>query len=315
MKTIRWFLVIAVAAPAFPAALEAQSLVSESLASFPRETIRLEYTDAAKLRTLPNYSSLRQRYVGAALKNLEGSLAQLGIQESDVNELALGWRAGSTGLELDGLASGRFDSGTIAERAAARQMLPTQIAGGSAYCLGKEAASMCVTVLGPSLGAFGAPDMLGRILAARAGNGANLNSNEKFVKLVKDAPTRATIWGVAVGPAVADWFKGWMPNQGSLQLDWSQTFQGVQALTYSVEPSDQVTLDVRMDFATPEAAANTRQVLEGVKMFQQMAWQSQNPNQPNPFESLNVETDGPRVLLKLVAAYAALQGVGAPGQP
>ena len=46
---------LSIAALAFAATLRGQDLVKEALGSFPRDTIRLEYSNPAKLRTLPNY--------------------------------------------------------------------------------------------------------------------------------------------------------------------------------------------------------------------------------------------------------------------
>ena len=91
-----------------PTALRAQDLVKDALQSFPTQSVRLEYSNSAKLRKLPDYTVLRQRYLGPQLQKLEKSLSQLGIQESDVDELVLGWQAGSSGLDLNGLALGRF---------------------------------------------------------------------------------------------------------------------------------------------------------------------------------------------------------------
>jgi hypothetical protein len=113
-----------------------------------------------------------------------------------------------------------------------------------------------------------------------------------------------------VGAAVGDWFKGWMPSQDSLQLDWSRTFATVEALAYNVQAKDKVDLRVRLDCTTPEGAASLRQVLEGVRLFQQLAWQNQNPDRPNPFESLQVALKDRRVDLSLVTTYDALGVAG-----
>ncbi|MBZ5516722.1 MAG: hypothetical protein LAN62_18110, partial [Acidobacteriia bacterium] len=75
---------------------EAQEVVKEALTSFSPQTIRLEYLSPAKLRSVPNYASLRQRYVGPSLRTMEQSFEKLGMKESDVDELVLGWRPGST---------------------------------------------------------------------------------------------------------------------------------------------------------------------------------------------------------------------------
>ena len=295
------------------ASLRAQELVREALSSFPHDTIRLEYSHPTALRSLPNYSSLRQRYEGPRLREVEGSLSRLGIQESDIDELVLGWRLAENQWALYGLTSGRFNPKGIADRATAQGLATVAIEGVPAYCLSSEARDNCVIVLENSLGAFGPLDSLRAILEVRGGMATRLESDNTFAKLVSGAGTKAPIWGVAVGPAVADWFKGWMPNQGDLKLDWTQTFKSVEALTYSVEPGNTVRLNVRMDCATIEDATRLRQVFEGLKLFQQLAWQNQNPGRPNPYQDLEVEASDRRVVLKLNTPYSALETGGASG--
>lgn len=306
---------VAIAALVLPATIRAQDIVKEALTSFPRETIRLEYSRPAQLRRLPDYDRLRQRYLGPRLQKLEASLSQLGIQESNIDELALGWQSSAEEMDLEGLAVGRFDSQGVAERASARGLSSTPVADLKAYCLEPEADTACVMVLRNSLGAFGTFSSLNAMLEAREGRAFSLNSDDGFTKLIGEARTQAPIWGVAVGPAVADFFKAWMPGQKDLQLDWSSTFKTVEALAYSVEAAEKVHLDVKLDCTTPEEAMNLRQVLEGLKLLQKLAWQNQNPNLLNPFEAIEVDSRGRRIFLRLTTAYAALEGAGAPSSP
>ncbi|HZP01239.1 MAG TPA: hypothetical protein VFD30_13180 [Terriglobia bacterium] len=294
----------------FPAALCAQDLVKDALRSFPPDTIRIEYSNPRKLRTLPNYQSLRQRYAGPRLQKLVDSLAQIGIREDDVDELLLGFRLESTEADLYGFANGRFDSRTLAERAAAQGIPPTTIAGQQAYCLGASVGSPCVATLSNARGAFGTLTSLTSLLEARAGQSPGLASNELFVRLASEAPTSSSIWGVALGPAVADWFKGWMPGQGNIQMDWGSVFQSVDALTYGVDAGQQVNIQLKLSCRSEEAAASLRQVLEGLKLAQQLAWQSNNPGRVNPYQNMQVNLKGSQVSVGLTAEYAALAGAG-----
>ncbi len=311
----RWFLawMLVPAALVSPTSTGAQDLLKDALTSFPPQTIRVEYSHLAKLRTLPNYASLRQRFVGPRLQVLETSLSQLGIQERDIDELVLGWHPSGTAIEFEGLAGGRFDSQAIADRAAAQGLSAMPAADLKAYCLEARSAANCVVVLSTSRGAFGTLASLSAIVDASQGRAASLASDDRFMKLLSAARKEASIWGVATGPAVADWFQSWMRDQKGLQLDWGHAFQTVEALTYSVEAAESVQLDVQLDCTSPEAATSLRQVLEGLKLIQQLAWQNQNPNRPNPFQALGVEANGRQVFLKMTTAYAALEGVWAPG--
>ena len=291
----------------YPKAAGAQDLVKEALAAFPIQTSRVEYSSPARLRQIPNYRNLRQRFTGPNLKSLESSLAQLGIHEGDVDELVLGWGIGDPGSALYGLASGRFDPKAVADRAAAAGLAPSPVDEQQAYCLGTDSASICVVVLGNSLGAFGPLPGLTAILEARAGQAPSLNSDDRFTRLVGGVKRGPPIWGVAVGPAVGDWFKGWMPNQEQIKLDWARVFGDVDSLVYSVRASQKADVEMLLNCSTPETAASLRQVLEGLKLAQQLAWQTQNPNRANPFEGMNVGLTDQQVSLQLTADFSQLE--------
>jgi hypothetical protein len=284
--------------------LRAQSLVQEALSSFPRETIRIEYSHPSVLRSLADYSALRQRYEGPRLQELEESFSKLGIQESDVDELVLGWQAADQQWVFYGLTSGRFSAQSMADRASAQGVAPVKIGEHTAYCVGPEEKANCVVLLGDSMGAFGSQASLRAILDVRSGGAHSLGSDNAFSKLVSEAETKRPIWGVAVGPAVPDWFRGWMPNQSDLKLDWAQAFKPVDVLTYSVDAGETVRLNVQMDCTTNADAASLRQVFDGLKLFQQLSWQNQNPGRPNPFKNLEIQANDKRVSIELDTPYA-----------
>jgi hypothetical protein len=299
--------ILAVTLVALPGAAPAQDLVKEALSGFPTQTIRLEFSIPAKLRSLPNYASLRQRYMGARLRKLVEALGQLGIREEDISGLVLGWQPGAAEMTLYGFATGHFNAQAIAQSAEQRNMVATAIAEKQAYCLEAGLAGTCVVVLHDSLGAFGSLTALTSMLEAREGQTPSISSDSRFPSLVASANKEAPIWGVALGPAVADWFRGWMPNQGNLKLDWGQVFGDVNSLTYSVAAGDKVTLGLKMECKSAESAASLRQVLEGLKMVQQIAWDSQNPGKPNPYQAMNVGLESNQVSLSLTTGYAELE--------
>lgn len=302
---------IILAALALPAVAQGQDLVKESLASFSPQTVRVEYSRLSKLRSLPNYQNLRQRFVGPRLRAMEESFAKLGVQEGDIDEIVLGWRPGSSTMDLEGMVVGRFTAKGISESASAAGISPATIAGLPAFCVGAESASNCMVVIQNSLGAFGPPEPLTAMMEARGGQAPGLSTNERFAKLVNDAQKEAPIWGVAMGDSIADFFRAWMPAQGG--LDWSRAFQSVEALTYNIDTADRIRLDVKMDCDSSQSAQSTRQVFEGLKMFQQMAWQNTNPNKPNPFQGVEISQDDRRVSLRMTTNYADIEAFNAPG--
>jgi hypothetical protein len=298
----------------FPGTMAAQNVVNEALSAFAPQTLRIEYSSPAKLRKFPNYQNLHQRYVGSRLQALEASLGDLGVREEDIDELVLGWQEGKSEMDLYGLASGRFDAKGIADRAAGRGMSPTPLAGQQAYCLQGGQEGICVAVLADSLGAFGSLSSLTSLLQTRAGQIPSLSSDERFSRLVGTVNKDAPIWGIAVGIAVGDWFRGWMPAQGNLKLDWARVFEKVNSLVYTVEARDKVNLTLKLDCASQEDAASLRQVLEGLKLAQQLAWQSQNPTRPNPIGSIEVSQSSRQISLLVITDYSELElagGVGA----
>ncbi len=293
----------------------AQDFVTTAMSGFPTQTTRVEYSSPSQLRKLSNYPSLRGKFLGPRLQQLESALAQIGIREDDIDDLMIGWKPGDKEMDLYGYASGHFDKAQVASHAAAQNLTPTPISGQQAYCLSAGVAGTCVVIFENSLGAFGPLTSLTGLLDAHDGQAPSLNSDPRFTGLMSSINKDAPIWGIALGGAVADWFGGWLSNQNSLKLDWGQVFQKVDSLTYSIQAADKVNLDVKLNCATASDAATLRQVLDGLKMAQQLAWTAQNPGQSNPYTDMNVDVNDKQIGLKMSVAYSELavaSGVGAP---
>jgi hypothetical protein len=286
---------------------QAQGLAKEALASFASDTIRIECASPAKLRSLPNYEELRQKFVGPRLRDLEQSFAGLGVGERDLDEIILGWRPGESMMELSGLVAGRFTARQIAARATSGDVTTPAVRNSQAYCVGAGMAASCLVVLRDGLGLFGPERALNQMLEVRDGSAVGLGADSRFAQFVNEPGAASPIWGVAVGMAIPDFFRAWLP-QGNIQLDWAKAFQNVEALTYYVDTSSNVRLDVRMDCTGDQAAESTRQIFEGLRMVQQMAWQNTNPGRPNPMQSLEITRDGRRLLLRMTSSFADLQG-------
>ncbi|MGH9435817.1 MAG: hypothetical protein ACRD06_07435 [Terriglobia bacterium] len=294
-----------------PRALRAQTLLTNALSWFPQQTIALEYSNTSALRSLPDYASLRSHFLGKNLRTLEGSLAQIGIHEDDVDQMVLGWQSGAgKDMRYEGIATGEFSAESVARQAAVAKIPPHPVAGFQAYCFPQDPNRTCVAVVDGSLGVFGPLPYLEGMLKARTGDGPSIASNAQFTKFVRDSQSDAPIWGVALGPAVSKWFKAWMPGEKNLQMDWAAAFKDVRTISYEIEAGDNVHLNVKLDCASLQAASSVRQLLEGMKLVQQMAWQSSNPGQSNPFQNVTVEVESRQVSFKLTAAYAALERAG-----
>lgn len=291
-----------------------QDLVTAALNGFPTSTIRMEYSSPATLRKLPNYSSLQQHYMGPRLKQLVASMAQLGVAEDDVDQLVLGWNLDGSKVNLYGFVGGHFRSDALKARAAARNIPPQKIGGKTGYCLGAGLSTECVVVLSPTEGAFGTLSSLSQIMQNLSLGSSGLISNSEFAKVVQQTQTGAPIWGVAIASAVSSWFQGWMPRQHELQLDWAKVFQGVNILSYNIDTGNNVKLKLKLFCKSSEAAGSLRQVLEGLKLAQEIAWQNKNPNQPNPFQSMELTQNDSQIGINLVANYSDITQGGVPSQ-
>ncbi len=293
----------------------AQDFVSAAMSGIPSTTLRVEYSSPEKLRKLGNYQSLRGKFLGPRLQQLEGALQQIGISENDINELMIGWKPGDKEMDLYGYASGNFDKLKVADRAAANNVTPTDISGQPGYCLTAGLAGTCIVILSNSLGAFGPLSSLITVVDTHNGQAPSINSDARYTSLLGDIDKDAPIWGIALGGAVADWFGGWLSTQNSIKLDWGQVFQKVDSLTYAIDAQDKVNLDLKLNCDTPEDADSLHHVLDGLKMAQQLSWEAQNPGHPNPYTSMNVDVRERQIGLKITMEYSELtlaSGVGAP---
>lgn len=317
LRGLRAGVVLAFAcALATPAPLSAQSLADDAVSWFPSQTTALEFSDLSLLRALPDYTSLRARFLGRNLRTLEASLSSLGIHESDIDAIVLGWQSlPKRHARYEGLAEGRFDAASL-DRQAATSGIASQAADGhKVYCLPSDPNLTCVSVLNSTLGVFGPLPVLEGMLKARDGDGLGLASNSQFAELVRSAQSSDPIWGAALGVAVSQWFQTWMPAQKNFQMDWASAFKGVTSLTYHASAADKAQLSVVLNCASVQSASSVRQLLEGLKLVQQLAWHASNPSQPDPFQGLEVQAANQKVFFNLTADYAALERTGPLGQP
>lgn len=314
MQRLILVLLVVPALMVIPQTGAAEDFVTTAMSGLPTQTMRVEYSSPAKLRKLSNFQNLRGKFLGPRLAQLEEALGQIGISENDIEELMIGWKPGDKEMDLYGYAEGHFDKSQVAKRAAADNLTPTPIAGEQAYCLSAGVTGTCVVILENTLGAFGPLSSLTSVLEAHQGQLPSVNGDPRFASLVNDVNKDAPIWGIALGGAVADWFGGWLSAQNNLKLDWGQVFQKVDSLTYTIEVADNVNLKMKLNCATPADAAALRQVLDGLKMAQQLAWTAQNPGHTNPYSAMDVDVHEQQIGLNIKMAYADLTlagGVGA----
>ena len=317
----------------FSGPARAQELSNEAVISFPPETVRLEFIRLSTLREMPSYEALREKYTSKRLASLQRSLADLGIRDADIDQIILAWQpigeatdangepAPVSPHDLDqdggaiqnrwptligGMAAGQFDWKAIVKNALKKGIPSIVVDESQAFCV-RGASPACVVLLQDSLGAFGSQKSLKDILDARRGQGSNLIASPRMVKLLQEIPTDASIWGIAIGPGVADWFQGWDLSPGTAQLDWKSIFKPVETLQYSVAVGDKIHLTLKLDCTTSEAAATLTQAFRGIQILQGWMWEKQNPNLPNPVKAMEINYSGDQVVITVTSAVDVLR--------
>ena len=288
-----------------PAAPVADDLVREALGRFPHQTVHFEVCELARMRALPSYAALRQKFMSGDTGQLADSLARLGLRDEDVDRLVLGAGPGADGLQLYGVAQGRFDPARIAAGAQAAAIDPITINGHTAYCFGGANTSSCIAVLSSARGVFGSRDMVDFMLYAAAETDSLAKDAGVSARATR-APADATIWGIATGQAVTEWARVVMPVPAEGQDALAPVLSNVVSIWYEVRAAQKVALSAELTCASAESAARLRQTLDAVRLAQQFAWKALHADAANPYEQLSFRSQGADVFLAATLDYAAL---------
>jgi hypothetical protein len=303
MYLMAWFVVAMMAAG--PSVGAADDLVREALNRFPRSTSHFEVCDLARMRSLPSYAALRERFMGGDVQQLAASLATLGVRDEDVDRLALGAGPGPQGLQLYGVAQGRFDLRTITAGAQAAGIEPLRINGFAVYCFGSSTNPPCIAILNNARGVFGTRDMVDFMLYAT--DGTDLLAKDPAVSArAARAPADATIWGMATGPAVAEWVRIVMPMPAEGQDSLAPALANVVSISYDVRAGQKMVLTADLTCVSVESAVGLRQSLDTVRLLQQVAWKLLHPDAANPYAEMAFRSQGAQLLVNATMDYAVL---------
>jgi hypothetical protein len=245
---------------AFPA--QAQ-IISEALTSFPSRTDFIEYDNLARLRELPDYDKLRQRFSAKPLEQAKAALAKLDIQEDQVDELVLG----TSPDELYGIAAGTFNGELAARVALKHRLLPLPVEDNQIYCPGT---GTCVAFLQDNIAAFGNPTQLQTMLQTRLGLIAQLSSNRALSNLMNSTQSRALVRGVALGNQIHSVVESSLPGLSAAQLDWSALSSAVTMFAYSIDIDSKAHVTATLDCTSSTATFLLRQLLNAFSTVQAM---------------------------------------------
>jgi hypothetical protein len=285
-----------------PAFLGARELADDALRTFPSQISRVEFSSWAKIRETPGYQNLLKHYSDSDLRALEASLAEIGLDENDIDELVVGWGPSSKKTEVYGIASGRFHPEAMAKRAVV-QGTTEQIGGRGAFC-SPDLEKACIIVLNDSELAIGTRSTLRAMMEARTKSALSARSNKSLQKLALQAQVRQFVWGVAVGTGVADCFRSWMSNQKNMQTDWVRTLEGTESMTYGIQSADHVYLNLSIKCVSSETAVHLEELFKNYRFMQRLAWRNRHHGQPNPVQATEIGVKGLHTLVKITMDFA-----------
>jgi hypothetical protein len=268
----------------FLPSLEAQ-IIRESLRDFPAQTESLEYDNLAKLRALPNYKALKERFTGKPLQRVQTALARIDLPESEVQEIVMA----TSPAGFYGLIAGTFNGEIIAKNALKKGcsfidaenekiLLPTS--------------EMAVLFLGNSLAAFGTSAQIKNMLESRKGAAPNLNAKTSLVQLLNQTDRESPVRGISSGSQIAASLTDAMQGETSLNIDWSRLASNVSAFAYSVKLDTKAHVVARLQCQSPAAAAVLHQMLSAVSALQSVVSSAS-------VENLEVSSSGVFIDLKM----------------
>ena len=303
MNSITWAVMAMMAAG--PVAGAGDDLVRDALARFPHQTTNFEVCNLARMRSLPSYAVIRQRFLGDDLRQFTESLTTIGVRDEDVDSLAIGTGPGQQGLQLYGLAQGRFDLSKIMAGAQTAGIEPLRVNSYPVFCFGVAANPPCIAILNEARGVFGSRDMVDFMLYAGKETDS-LASDPAVSARAARAPADATVWGIASGPAVAEWVRVVMPIPAEGQASLAPVLANVVSISYEVRAAQKVALSADLTCTSAENATLLRQSLDTVRLLQQLAWRTLNKDAPNPYEQLGFRAQGTQLLFTATLDYAVL---------
>jgi len=198
---------------ALPKPARSDSLGTDIIALFPKETGEFAYADLKKARTLKWFPQLQEQMLPDRFKEFEKFLASAGVDpNSQVEELAWGLvsegmsskSAGTgssalpSGEQMVGIALGSYNPNST-EAFFKQQKLPAfQSHGYTMYGLGAGSGTndLFFFFLDSNTAAFGSRALLEKMIEIRLGGEEGLLSNDAMFALINEANGGGVVWAV-----------------------------------------------------------------------------------------------------------------------
>jgi hypothetical protein len=277
------------------AAVSSAQLLTEAAAAFPEKTTSLEYDGLSRLRSLPNYSSLRKQYSGEGLQRVQKDLLLIGISENQLTEVVTA--AGSNGFF--GMMAGNFHTATIAKEAARHGIPPGALEDGPLFC-GSEGTCVLLLSKEEGRGFFGTKDQLKAISDVRQGRAPSLANNPTFAYLNNRFDQQSPVLGFAPGREISEWIGTSMPSAISASLDLPRLFSGIETFGYSVKLDSKAHVGLNLICSSEQAGSLLKNALSAASGLARAAAVAGGSM---PFDNMAVESSGRLVAVNLDAPF------------
>jgi hypothetical protein len=279
----------------FAATFVQAQLLPEAAAGFPAQTTSLEYDALSRLRSLPNYSSLRKQYSGAGLQQAQKDLQSLGISEDQLSEVVTA--AGPNGFF--GLLAGTFHAAAATKEAAKHGIAPSALEDGTAFC-SKDGTCFLFIAQEDGHAFFGTRQQLQAISDVRQGRAPSLQTNATFMDLKSRMDPQSPVVGFAPGREIGDWIGPSIPPAISSRLDLSRLFSNIQTFGYSVKLDSKAHVGLSLICSSEQAGVVLRDALSAASGLERAAAMAAGSS-TLPFDNMAVESSGRLVAVSLDA--------------
>jgi hypothetical protein len=278
------------------ASLSAQ-LLPEAAAAFPAKTISLEYDALSKLRSLPNYSSLRKQYSGEGLQRVQKELLLMGVSEGQLTEVVTA--AGSNGFF--GMLAGNFQTATVTREAARHGIPPSVLEDGPFFC-SKEGTCLLLISREEGRGFFGTKEQLKAISDVRQGRAPSLDKNGAFLDLKSRMDQQSPVLGFAPGREISDWIGSSIPPAIAGRLDLTRLFSGIETFGYAVKLDSKAHVGLNLICSSEQASTLLKDALTAASGLERAAAVAAGPG-AMPFDNMAVQSSGRLVAVNLDAPF------------
>ncbi|HYX70393.1 MAG TPA: hypothetical protein VE825_14755 [Terriglobales bacterium] len=262
----------------------ATGLGTSARAMIPSSAQQIISVDYRTLRNSPTGMALKERVLPENLKSLEGSLRNVGIDSSSIEQITFASvRTKDGSLRLLGLASGTFTRASVLQRLRAQKVRPARYRDSNLYPMGT---GMEMTFADPSTLAFGDPNALRAALDTRDGMAESLSSNSTMNDMVQDVAS-GPVWSVLDAVGTQAMLRSALGQTSSLD-EFGTVSKRLLGSRYTMDFANGVNFDLNVLTTDQMTAATLSSLLQAAVMLRKQ--QATGPEKA-ALENLTVDSD------------------------